>query len=199
MTKGENMKISEIFRCRHLLCAFVLSLTTLSPYAIAQSETDDEVQSDTTVDSTAADSQRAKILDYLSKERVVIPGVGFENARLGASLDEIRIRLGEPDSVRVTGLLKNTRELLYRPDDNTIIVFGGRDVVDEITIQGVQGSFTRTRKGITFGMKRSRIRRIIFDEPDKIRKNRLEYRSQGINFVFDNDLLTRMVVYSRED
>ncbi|MEM7195757.1 MAG: hypothetical protein AAF402_12455 [Pseudomonadota bacterium] len=193
------MKISEIFRCRHLLCAFVLSLTTLSPYAIAQSETDDEVQSDTTVDSTAADSQRAKILDYLSKERVVIPGVGFENARLGASLDEIRIRLGEPDSVRVTGLLKNTRELLYRPDDNTIIVFGGRDVVDEITIQGVQGSFTRTRKGITFGMKRSRIRRIIFDEPDKIRKNRLEYRSQGINFVFDNDLLTRMVVYSRED
>ena len=151
-----------------------------------------------TLDPAVYQQLQAKVVEFLEKEKVVIPGVGFNSAKLGEGLNVILQRWGDPITARELGLLGKTTEILYHPDENTMVVFSGKEALEEITIKGQPGSYTRTFKGITFGMSKRQVRQLTFQDPKKEKKDRLTYPDLGINYFFEDNVLSKMVVFPPE-
>ena len=147
--------------------------------------------------NNATNSQLSKdeIISHLASELVLAAGVGFREIQLGDSMQWVLERWGEPLSVRKAGVLGKDTEILYATDENTAVVFTGRDRIRTISIKGNRASALRTRKGARFGMN-ARILTHIYSTPSGRKRDQLEYPQRGVNFFLVNDQLDRIVVYT---
>ena len=150
------------------------------------------------VDKPPPQITRQQAAAYLLKEKIITPGVGFDDARLGDRMSAIRDRWGKPLAERTTGVLRKRLEYLYQPDPNTQIIFIGRQRLQEIQVQGTAVSLLRTVRGARFSMQRNIIKQIYFHPPKKQTAERMTYPEHGVDFYFVNHQLTQLVIYPRK-
>ena len=103
-------------------------------------------------------------------------------------------RLGTPLKMEKSSIFNTTHILNYKLDSGVILKIASRETVQEIVVSGKRTALLRTTKGARFGMSKAVIQGI-YRAPTKQRKNRLEYKHQGITFIFDKDQLVIIEVY----
>ena len=140
----------------------------------------------------------AQLMIYLASQKEIVAGEGFINAQLGDEFAAIIRIWGPPRESRKTGILGST-EILYELDPSTLVVFTGNDTVRQISVQGRDSSFLRTRRGARFGMSPTDIRFIYADEESEAKRNRVEFDNLGISFHFVSNKVRMIVVYPAEN
>jgi hypothetical protein len=172
-----NLRIFFVF----LSFFFLLPLTTV----YAQSVTIDNSE------------YRKKVLKYLAGDYFITEGVGLQKVYIGQSLDQLINELGEPLKKKKDGMLSSSYTYTYQLDKQTALQVGikGKEV-QAIALAGSVSSQYTTVKGARFGMPVYEI--INYYGTNKLKKNQLQYKSQGISFDFANDKLRIIRVFAKQ-
>ncbi len=140
---------------------------------------------------------RDQLLALIANEIVLAPGIGLRNVRLGERLADVRNRLGDPVEATTEGFINRRLNLVYALDAGTTIVLSGDEVLERISVTGNSSALIRTSEGARFGMQSGLIMQI-YNEPSRVRDSLLEYEQIGATFFFDDDQVSRIDLYPRE-
>jgi len=129
------------------------------------------------------------LLKMLDQVGVIIPGKGFKSFQLGQTREQLIKLWGKPQ--------QSTRKILqYQLDTRTVIQFHGKKIIESIAIIGQFGSMARVNNGIGFGMTPGQVMEFFDSPPDKKNDEIVRYKRLGIEFLFENQALRKVIVFS---
>ncbi len=167
----------------------VLLLSLFVPYASAQQAVN-PVPSSTPAYKAPPGSPEALIslLKVLDKVAVIIPGIGFKSFQLGQTRDQLIKLWGQPQQT-------SRKAVQYQLGPRTVIQFVGKNTIKEIIVIGQPGSVARVNNGASFGMMQEQVTDLFEQQPDKQNEKIVRYKALGIEFVFVDQQLSRIITY----
>jgi hypothetical protein len=164
-----------------------LSVSILLPLTTAYAQS-------VTIDNS---EYRKKVLKYLAGDYFITEGVGLQKVYIGQTLDQLINELGEPLKKKKAGILSSSYTYTYQLDKQTALQVGIKSrKVQTIALAGSVSSQYTTVKGARFGMPVYEI--INYYGTNKLKKNQLLYKSQGIRFDFDNGKLRIIRIFAKQ-
>jgi len=142
------------------------------------------------IPDTLSDEQAAiiNVLKVLDQVGVILPGKGFKSIQLGQTREQLVRAWGHPQQA-------SRKAIQYQLDSRTVIQFVGRKTIDKIIVIGQPGSVARLENGVTFGMTPSQVTGLFDTQPDKQKNKLVRYKTLGIDFEFQQQILSRIIVY----